>query len=359
LNVGGSAQSFLKFDLSTLPAVASGDVVKATLTVFVGSISAPGEIDVKRVTTGPWDEAHITGANAPSVANAVEDSAPNVAAKKIFLSFNVTALVKDWVGNVLPNNGIALVTPGSAKVTFNSKENSGTAHPATLEISVATAAAAAPPCAGNDAQDIMVKVGATCVDVYEASVWSTPTGGTQYGATSADYPCNEDGSDCTNTIYARSVQGVLPSANITWLQAQRACANSGKRLLRNAEWQMAATGTPPGVYDGYSGNVIGTDNGTTDCNSASNTGVLPEDPVLTGSRANCVSSFGAFDMVGNVNEYVGEMDGSNGNFLQVWLRGGNFYYGSVFSGGSVALDPARIHEFWGGPTNEWGFRCGR
>ena len=33
----------------------------------------------------------------------------------------------------------------------------------------------------------MVKVGATCIDRYEVSVWSSPTGGTQYGVGSDNY----------------------------------------------------------------------------------------------------------------------------------------------------------------------------
>lgn len=147
-------------------------------------------------------------------------------------------------------------------------------------------------CVGNDLADIMVKVGPLCVDVYEASVWSTPTGGTQYGATADDYPCGDNGNDCTGAfaIYARSVAGVTPSSFITWFQAQQACGNAGKRLLTNAEWQMAVAGTPD----------PGPDNGTTDCNSA--TGSVS----LTGSRTACVSSRGAFDMVGNLDEWVAD-----------------------------------------------------
>lgn len=141
----------------------------------------------------------------------------------------------------------------------------------------------------------MVKVGSICVDIYEASVWSSPTGGTQFGVGARNCPCNDNGNDCsdpakpTRMIFARSVSGVIPSAYITWFQAQQACANVGKRLLRNGEWQMAAAGTPD----------PGTDNGTTDCNISS-AGVA----VLTGSRSKCVSNFGVFDMVGNVNEWV-------------------------------------------------------
>lgn len=104
------------------------------------------------------------------------------------------------------------------------------------------------------------------------------------------YPCDDNGNNCTDAIYARSVAGVTPSSRITWFQAQQACANAGKRLLTNAEWQMAVAGTPD----------PGPDNGTTDCNSA--TGAAS----LTGSRSSCVSARGAFDMVGNIFEWVAD-----------------------------------------------------
>jgi hypothetical protein len=131
----------------------------------------------------------------------------------------------------------------------------------------------------------MVKVGPTCIDKYEASVWSSPTGGTQYGTTGDNYPCNDDGQDCTN-IYARSVPGVTPARFITYFQAQQALANSGKRLPSNAEWQAAVAGTP----DSDACNVS--------TRAVQNTGANP----------GCVSHFGANDMVGNLWEWVGDWD---------------------------------------------------
>src|SRR5262245_31109443 len=109
-------------------------------------------------------------------------------------------------------------------------------------------AGAAPACQGDGSGDVMVAAGAVCIDKYEVSVWSSPTGGTQYGATADDYPCGDDGQDCkagtAGEIYARSVPGVTPSRFITYFQAQAALANVGKRLPSNAEWQQAAAGTP-------------------------------------------------------------------------------------------------------------------
>jgi sulfatase-modifying factor enzyme 1 len=139
----------------------------------------------------------------------------------------------------------------------------------------------------------MVRVGPTCIDRYEDSVWSKPNGGTQYGVSSADYPCNANGNDCKGKIYARSVPGVTPSRSITWFQAEQALANSGKRLPTNAEWQTAAAGTPdPGASPGPQ-----------DCNTNS---PVTAGPVATGSRAHCVSAWGANDMVGNLWEWVAD-----------------------------------------------------
>src|SRR5262249_58831594 len=91
-------------------------------------------------------------------------------------------------------------------------------------------------------------------------------------------------------IYAVSLPSVLPSAFITWFQAQEACARAGRRLRTSAERQVAANGTPD----------PGPDNGTTDCNTAG------DGPSLTGARSSCVSARGAFDMVGNVAEWVAD-----------------------------------------------------
>jgi len=161
-----------------------------------------------------------------------------------------------------------------------------------------------------------VNVGPTCVDTYEASVWDLNGNATLLGKVMAGTVTLSDltdggatqvspSSDCTpafpasfdstgnwtSPLYAVSVAGVPPTACVTWFQAEQACALSGKRLLTNQEWQRAAAGTPePGTAD----------DGSTTCvtNSAG--------PATTGSRSNCKSNWGAFDMVGNVWEWVAD-----------------------------------------------------
>jgi formylglycine-generating enzyme required for sulfatase activity len=169
-----------------------------------------------------------------------------------------------------------------------------------------------------------VKVGNACIDTYEASVWQIDPANTtlvrkvQTGrATLADLmaggatlvsssSCNLPGfpinfprtgnwtplpgsNPPSPGVYAASVPGVLPSRCITWFQANQACLLSGKRLLTNREWQGAAAGTPDLPDD---------DSSTCVTSSAG--------PADTGSRASCKSAWGTFDMIGNVNEWVGD-----------------------------------------------------
>jgi formylglycine-generating enzyme required for sulfatase activity len=169
-----------------------------------------------------------------------------------------------------------------------------------------------------------VEVGAVCVDKYEGSVWSIPdptgankrlvaklrrgtatladlsaAGATQLGTASPPFnhaafpPSFPENGNWTAPVYAASVPGVLPTTDVTWFQAEQACLLAGKRLPSNREWQGAAAGTPDPAS--------GADNGTTECNIAT-----ADAPTNTGSRQACVSSWGAFDMVGNVWERVAE-----------------------------------------------------
>lgn len=218
-----------------------------------------------------------------------------------------------------------------------------------------------------------------CVDKYEVSVWSQPPDaqgnprGIQFGVATDDYRCSDNGNNCSRLnsgrrIFAASVPGQIPSQFITWFQAQQACANVGKRLLRNGEWQMAAAGTPDPR----------TDNGTTNCNVTSQPG---SDPVPTGSRSRCVSNFGVFDMVGNLWEWVEDWEQDNddidaGSTSTTPLYGNDFVEGvdeafpeadrfpaAIIRGGAFFAGPgagvfafAAVHSPSDVPVNI-GFRC--
>jgi Sulfatase-modifying factor enzyme 1 len=171
---------------------------------------------------------------------------------------------------------------------------------------------------GKCAADAVIS-GTVCMDRYEASVWRVPdpkgankalvkkiqlgkataadlaaSGATLLGIGVHDFaPCADNGQNCTDDIYAVSLPGVTPSSAITWFQAQAACENARKRLPSNAEWQVAAAGSPD----------PGSDDDATDCRTSS---ALLFGAVPTGSRSKCKSARGAFDMVGNLSEWVAD-----------------------------------------------------
>jgi hypothetical protein len=152
-----------------------------------------------------------------------------------------------------------------------------------------------------------VQSGSTCIDRYEASVWYIPAANTglirrvkvgratlahltaagaiQLGLVAGDLAvtgCPLTGNGCTD-VYAVSIPGVTPARFLSQFQAVAAARNAGKRLPSNAEWQAAALGTPDGAPCVVSG----------------------AGPGLTGTAA-CVSDTGAFDMVGNLWEWVAD-----------------------------------------------------
>jgi formylglycine-generating enzyme required for sulfatase activity len=137
--------------------------------------------------------------------------------------------------------------------------------------------------------DEIVKVGNFWIDRYEGS------------ACSGDFTTDSVTGNST-TIRACSILNKVPAATVSWFQAAQACANSGKRLCTNLEWQTAASGTPdPGAAGGM-GALL------TSCYTAT----AATGPRNTGQGSDCTSRFGAMDMVGNVWEWVADWQQGSG-----------------------------------------------
>ena len=82
-------------------------------------------------------------------------------------------------------------------------------------------------CAGNGPTDIMVRVGAVCVDQFMAR---------------ADFAgCSDDGTMGCDSVMAVSTDTGAAAIDMSWAQAQRACVNANKRLLTPGEWLAAFT----------------------------------------------------------------------------------------------------------------------
>ena len=130
--------------------------------------------------------------------------------------------------------------------------------------------------------------GGYCIDRYETSA----------GKHCPYYdPSNEfqSQSNLTNPLCVPTAEkNKRPWVNAPFHEALRACAQAGKRLPTNNEWYRASLGTPDAVMDGDA----------TLC-ALGHTGQASADD--TGVHDRCVSSYGVYDMVGNVWEWV---DGS-------------------------------------------------
>lgn len=140
------------------------------------------------------------------------------------------------------------------------------------------------PCP-EDMAYIPSEYGGFCMDIYEAS----PGGKCPISdvGSQADTRKNLDSTGCI----PESKEQAIPWRFVSQSQAAQACAKADKRLPTDEEWYQASLGTPDGDADWTSN----------DCQVDHN---WDSQPGLTGSGINCQSAAGAYDMVGNVWEWV-------------------------------------------------------
>ncbi|HLY27423.1 MAG TPA: formylglycine-generating enzyme family protein [Aggregatilineales bacterium] len=99
------------------------------------------------------------------------------------------------------------------------------------------------------------------------------------------------------SVYAGPKQ---PHTNLTWFEARDFCKNRGVRLPTEAEWEYAARG-PDGLIYPW-GNTLVAANLSYDRNMGNNT-----EPAEVGSHPTGASWVGAYDMTGNVWEWVSSL----------------------------------------------------
>ncbi len=141
---GSQRRTFLRFDLSTLPADAVID--KAVLRLFVAKVTRPGGIDVLPVLDA-WEEASLTHATAPALGTTVGGFGVATGDLEDFVVVDVTGLVRDWHAGALPNRGLALVgsVAKPVSVAFDSKESIASSHAPELEVVLTAIVIAGPP----------------------------------------------------------------------------------------------------------------------------------------------------------------------------------------------------------------------
>jgi sulfatase modifying factor 1 len=189
------------------------------------------------------------------------------------------------------------------------------------------------------------------VEVLEAGIWNLHS----------PYETLDSG---VGPIRARSAPGVVPQGYISGLEAREACEGAGKRLCTRAEFRRACQGPEETTYpygDMYQegacnegrpqhpiielfGSGPGVFNSTNMNDPAVNQ--LPDSLAATGAYAQCESAEGAFDMSGNLHEWVDEDEGTfcGGFYVDAKINGAGCLYTTTAHGISY-------HDY------STGFRC--
>ncbi len=140
------------------------------------------------------------------------------------------------------------------------------------------------PCP-EDMVFVSTENGGFCIDKYEVSPGEDCP--VEEIKNELDTRKNLDRKDCSPI----SSKDKSPWRFISQVQAMNACAKAGKRLPSSEEWYLASLGTPDSEGEP----------GENDCQIDSN---WESQPGLTGTGESCVSGIGAYDMIGNVWEWV-------------------------------------------------------
>ncbi|HEX3020265.1 MAG TPA: SUMF1/EgtB/PvdO family nonheme iron enzyme [Chitinispirillaceae bacterium] len=134
---------------------------------------------------------------------------------------------------------------------------------------------------------------------------------------------------CVDRYEYPNQKDVIPQGNVTYRDAQVFCEKKGKRLCTQDEWQWACSGLEGYTYP------YGWNRDDIKCNTDGT-----KSAERSGSRLNCVSKYGGYDMVGNIFEWV------TGKSNEPMLMGGPYSKCQTVSPG-----------VGGGAKPQTGFRC--
>jgi len=148
----------------------------------------------------------------------------------------------------------------------------------------------------------MVEVKGFCMDIYEAIVSDKPDcSGNIYGQGGDNYPegfpdnVDEANNPPSTLLFSCSMKNVLPSRFLTYMQARTVCHLSGKRLCTENEFILSCNGGNTNYKYPY-----GEEYQLSYCNDYPLHNVVEK----SGNYSHCVSTFGVYDLSGNVEEWI-------------------------------------------------------
>jgi hypothetical protein len=219
-----------------------------------------------------------------------------------------------------------------------------------------------PPACPSD----MIEIdGKYCADVVQRCLVSLPNvegGFDRCAGFAPTEPCKTTPARkhfCIDRYEFPNRQGRLPVVMKTWTEAQDACRAIGKRLCGDTEWTVACEGSQELPYP------YGLKRDAQACNIDHPMIKVDEKAIAdpkrsalevarlwqgepSGTRANCVSSYGVFDLTGNVDEWVVN---ESGKPFKSGSKGG--YWGPVRAR-CRPMTTAHGETF---PFYQTGFRC--
>ena len=202
----------------------------------------------------------------------------------------------------------------------------------------------------------MVPVDAFCIDRYEAALEELLDGEWR--------PASPYSLVGARVVRAVPAAGVPPQGYISGVEAAAACREAGKRLCTTSEWLAACRGPTNTIWpygnayaegacnDRYAGHPVidffGMSTGIWDAAHLNDPGInqQPNSLARGGEHAQCVSAYGAFDLHGNLHEWVDDAAGT--------FRGG--FYADGERNGQGCLYVTTAHAF-GYHDYSTGFRC--
>lgn len=214
------------------------------------------------------------------------------------------------------------------------------------------------PVEGPCPPDMVVVDDAFCVDAYEGALEEQG----EDGAWSAASPYETVGDRVVRAVPAR---GIVPQGYISGDEAADACEAAGKRLCTSDEWLLACQGPDGSTWpygdtydadacnDTYEGghpvvDYFGTSDGVWDGTSMNDPGINQQANTVDagGENTSCVSVWGAYDLHGNLHEWVDDPEGT--------FRGGFYADAEINGEGCTYRTTAHTTTYHDYST---GFRC--